>query len=89
MKLSEDVKEKVFKAFSAWRAINNPTTRETFLSDWNIGQHKEVFIIAPSKGQKGNYLYFAKDDKCVGFSPAFADIGSMKLIHGPSQACAD
>ena len=77
MELSKETKEKVFKAFSAWRARKNPAARETSLSDWNIGQYKEVFIISPSGGRRGNYLYFVKDDRCVGFSPAFADIESI------------
>lgn len=77
MEPSKEIKEKVFKAFSAWMARKNPTARETSLSNWNIGQYKEVFVISPSGGRRGNYLYFVKDDRCVGFSPAFADIESI------------
>ena len=77
MEPSKEIKEKIFKAFRTWEARTYPNTSETSLSDWNIGQYKEVFIISPSGGRRGNYLYFVKDDRCVGFSPAFADIESI------------
>ena len=77
MELSKETKEKVLKTFNAWRARKNPAARVTSLSDWNIGRYKEVFIIARSGGRRGNCLYFVKDDKCVEFSPAFADIDSI------------
>ena len=77
MEPSKEIKEKIFKAFRTWEARTYPNTSETSLSDWNIGQYKEVFIISPRGGRRGNYLYFVKDDRCVGFSPAFADIESI------------
>ena len=77
MEPSKEIKEKVFKAFRTWEARTYPNAGETSLSNWNIGQYKEVFIISPSGGRRGNYLYFVKDDRCVGFSPAFADIESI------------
>ena len=80
MELSKETKEKVFKAFSAWRARKNPAARVTSLNDWSIGRYKEVFIIARSGGRRGNCLYFVKDDKCVEFSPAFADIDSIYQV---------
>ena len=77
MELSKETKEKVLKTFNAWRARKNTAARATPLSDWNIGRYKEVFIIARSGERRGNYLYFVKDNKCVGFSPAFANIDSI------------
>ena len=77
MEPSKEIKEKVFKAFRTWEARTYPNASETSLSNWNIGQYKEVFIIARSGGRRGNCLYFVKDNKCVEFSPAFADIDSI------------
>ena len=77
MALDKEIKEKVFKVFRAWEEKNYPDASETSLSDWNIGQYKEVFTMVPSGGKRGNYMYFVKDDRCVGFSPAFADVESI------------
>ena len=77
MTLNKEIKEKVFKVFRAWEKKNYPDASETSLSDWNIGRYNEVFTMVPSGGKRGNYMYFVKDDRCVGFSPAFADIDSI------------
>ena len=80
MALNKEIKEKVFKVFRAWEEKNYPDASETSLSDWNIGRYKEVFTMVPSGGKRGNYMYFVKDDRCVGFPPAFANIDSIYQV---------
>ena len=77
MTLKKEIKEKVFKIFRAWEEKNYPDASETSLSDWNIGRYKEVFTMVPSGDKRGNYMYFVKDYRCVGLSPAFADVDSI------------